>query len=288
MIIPVYNNNVHVQAHDIYNFTYLVGDATFTIGDSTYISTIKNGGLTIGHEGIEMKNLQKYADQDSLVMVTPNDTLIWAVRRAPIAKDTIWYTENFEGTGYDSDDMTWAEFGSPEADEDYTSTVLRGSQSLYIADGNGSARTSWAEADSVFFHFSIQWDADAASDNSIMRMNDSNGDYVFLMRTQADSTIETYHGPVGGHTESDSAFIQDSTYHFWGEWKRGSGSNGVSKIWVTEGTTRSSFIDTIFCSTGTATNKVTDIRFLNTAVGNQNLIFDQIEISNYAIKTVDE
>lgn len=82
-------------------------------------------------------------------------TMVIRGPRMGAAGPTYLINQNFEGTGYDNGE-TWTEAGT--VNEDYTTTVLKGAQSLFMAtaDTNSSSYSSFTGQSTVYAHCRLE------------------------------------------------------------------------------------------------------------------------------------
>ena len=142
--------------------------------------------------------------------------------------------ETFEGTGYST--AGWGEVigGGGIVNEDYTSTVLDGSQSLFIdgpTDDSSYTTNSFTAQSTVYSYFQFRitdMPDDEDSFLSIFRFRDSDGATVCKM--QIDSTAFP-RITTGGQASSTLASISaDTTYHCWLYWAKNDGGNSKATM----------------------------------------------------------
>jgi len=144
--------------------------------------------------------------------------------------------QNFEDTGYDNFE-TWSETGT--VDEDNTTRVLRGNESLYMSNDSTSATsptfTAHTDGSSTYVHLKIQIDATSSSDQPILRIRDDASSASTLEWDNGTENLQLKHGTV--NTISSGSISYDTTYHLWIRWVTENGTNvdGIYQMW--QGTT---------------------------------------------------
>lgn len=143
---------------------------------------------------------------------------------------TFLINQTFEGTGYDNSE-TWSE-GAGTPNEDYTSVVLDGSQSLYM---NGTAATQSTDSpnfgDTGEFYFKfyfrpvtlpgaareiIRFQLNAAQSGVSELQINSSGQLVYFNGTASTTTV--------------SGMTAGNDYTIWGYFKKGTGSDGIATV----------------------------------------------------------
>lgn len=117
------------------NFQLSAGSAAIGVGrdlSSDFTIDYEDGTRTVPWDSGAFKFFipSIFTNNASGARVAGFRNLAMAVLPAPAGTSYVW-KQDFEGTGYDNG-QTWTESGSGVLDEDYTSTVLVGSQSLNI------------------------------------------------------------------------------------------------------------------------------------------------------------
>jgi hypothetical protein len=185
----------------------------------------------------------------SLMIVTP---------QTPTASgecDNYLLCQNAEGTGYDNSE-SYTETGT--VDEDYTGTVLRGSQSINLASASSIVSASDFSAQSTIWGFvrvhSTDWDA-AASDSWLIGFTKSGGSVAGGIKIESDGTLKAYHGSAQTATES---LVDSTTYYVWCKYVKGTGADGVIELYLSENTTRGAADRSN--SSGTETNDIINVK----------------------------
>lgn len=131
--------------------------------------------------------------------------------------------QNFEGEGYDNSE-SWTESNGEEGtiDEDEAGTVLRGSQSLEVIYGSsgGYVYSPAIDQGELYFHLLFRTpDATPASSTDILKLWTSGIATRYTLELQTNGTVRlTTAGNLASTTDSLS---DNTTYHFWGYWKKG-------------------------------------------------------------------
>lgn len=147
--------------------------------------------------------------------------------------------ETFEGTGYLL--AGWGEnvSGGGSINEDYTSVVLHGEQSLLIDGGTDDpsySTNSFSAQGTVFAHYrfritSAPGDEDAFL--SLFRFRDVDG--ATVMKMQVDSTMFP-RITTGGQTASAlSPITANVTYYVWLSWRKNDSGNSKSTLALSTG-----------------------------------------------------
>jgi len=141
--------------------------------------------------------------------------------------------QNFEGTGYDNaGSETWNESGSP--DPDYETTVLRGSQSLYLFDNGADCYVNsiFTGMSEIYFFFRFRT-SDVTTQRTFLRLRTSFTDRI-TVAISSSSTMRMASSP-GISVNGTYAISPNTTYFVWGYGLRetGDGSNdGIYKLWI--------------------------------------------------------
>jgi hypothetical protein len=191
--------------------------------------------------------------------------------------------QNFEGTGYDHSE-TWTETADGTVDEDYTTTVLRGSQSLYINDSTGTNETNiqFGTTNPVYYFFRYRPVSHSGNDQ-IMRMTttaaSASGNLLHL-DSAPSYPLRAYHGTITA--DGTVSLAAGTTYYIWGKYQAASGgSNGIHQVWIgTSGLKSEATLD-IDMSTGDDTDQAGRIYLNNNGVGEG--IYDQVLVKSTEI-----
>lgn len=141
--------------------------------------------------------------------------------------------QNFEGTGYDNSEA-WTENGT--VNEDYTTTILRGSQSCQITTtGYISPTNRFTGQSTLYMHWLYRKASNPGSEATLFTISDSGG-YVVFGKLQTDGTIKLTVG--NGTAAYTSELSNDTTYHIWVAYTAGSAGNGSVSLYAGTGLTR--------------------------------------------------
>lgn len=172
--------------------------------------------------------------------------------------------ERFEAAGGSGYDVSgWVAFGDTAPDPNDTIAPLQGAQSLKLTDSgvNAAITNSFAASSNAFF----RWDIMVPTWKTSTR----EGPYLFgdatlgaKVRLDGDSTQNRfllYNGTVfSGGTLGDLA--TNVTYHCLLEYDKGTGANGISRLWWTTNTPDWSGAANLNVTTGDATVNVNNVR----------------------------
>ncbi len=151
------------------------------------------------------------------------DTFVLTV--STVTAPTYLFAEGFEGTGYEN--TGWIETGTPN--EDYTTTVLSGTQSLNCS-GAQSIRRPFSYGTSFNVYFQARWTTFSAFQEFVAWTDPDWSLMAELYCNGAGGPLTVCHGGVcvSGTTPLNTG----TTYHFWVEWTQGTGANGTMKLFV--------------------------------------------------------
>lgn len=198
-----------------------------------------------------------------------------------VAAATYLINQRFEGTGFDNGEAWFKTLGTPN--EDYTTTVLQGSQSLFLdSSGGTSQRCDSATNATAYAHI---WGF------KLMRVNayPSSTSSIFTVRTNGTALLDAQMDTTG-HLRVDigvnsvltvSGMSLNTLYYIFYEYQAGTGLNAVGTIgFTTDGTvpTGNNLSSSI---AGTATGQYNNIRLNATAT--MVIIYDQVLIDDVAI-----
>lgn len=193
--------------------------------------------------------------------------------------------ENFEAAGYD--EVGWSESGST-INEDYTTTVLRGAQSLYL-DNSGSGNpivtspTFASSLSTVWVAFRIQFPGNLPAANTI----------IFYLRNSTTNLLYvTYRTSFTGFRMSDGAVSCDTgsiahstTYYITIKYVSDpGGGNGVGEIYLDTDNTRPAS-PTASYTTSAQSFSADNLQILMSA-STVDMIIDQILVDSDEITSV--
>lgn len=194
--------------------------------------------------------------------------------------------QNFEGTGYDNSE-TWAEAGTP--DENYTATILRGSQSFYAASGaNNSVFTLPVGEGELWAHVTYRITGTFTTDSvQILQFQDSSDAQLALVGVQDTGYNPRFWQTGGSGTSLGVIATTGNTYHLWVHVVKGATS--TVEVWHGTTTTRpASTGDNYATATGTWNVDVAKIRIGQGVSSGAGVIIDQVIVDDESFTTVDE
>jgi hypothetical protein len=200
---------------------------------------------------------------------------------------TMLVAQNFEGTGYDNGE-SWSENlggSGGVVNEDYTSTALRGSQSLYIsqgADGYAVTLKSFTAGSPRYVFARVRFPGFGDGTASAVFGIDADG-----TGTTWDVAIDATNGGGirlynGATNTSCGTLSANTTYYIWLDYTKGTGSNGSSVAYI--GTTGSKPAATCTISNGASTTNAGYVGAITSYA--RTPIYDQIYVSTAPIGDV--
>ena len=203
--------------------------------------------------------------------------------RFPAGGVSYLLSEGFEGTGYEN---TWSESGST-IDEDYTSTVLVGSQSLRISTTTTATTVSTlgASYSTLEAYFQLRTATLYGSGQSLIQfLNSSNTVVLNCLFNSGGALVLRAAGSNPQQTTSDT-MSTGTTYHVWIRYVAGTGSNAfASAEFSSTGTRAGSGTKYASISTGNATTDANKIRFgPASSVTNSDIVIDRVLVLNGSI-----
>jgi VCBS repeat-containing protein len=203
-------------------------------------------------------------------VLTASDTFLLTVNPAG-GGPTYLFAEGFEGTGFEN--TGWTKTGTPN--ENYTTTVLDGAQSLNCS-GAQHIRRTFQYSTSFNLYFRVRWITWSDYVNVVYWDNSSWGTTAALFAD--NNRFELIHG--GASALGTTTLNPNITYHVWVEWARGTGSNGTLKLFVsTTGVKPATPEASITTGSGTATERM----YLGPTSAGPNVIFDRILVDDVPI-----
>jgi glucose/arabinose dehydrogenase len=264
---------------------FTVGDAetaasALTVsGSSSNPTLVPNGNIVFGGSGANRTvTVTPAAGQSgsATITVTVSDGTLTASDPFVLTVNsggapTYLFSEGFEGTGYEN--SGWSEAGTPN--EDYTTSVLHGAQSLNCVGAQYLWRT-FRYADSFNLYFRIRWNAWADYSN-IIAWDDIGWSTVGGIWAD-DNRISIAHGSA--YAVGTTSIAVNTTYHVWAEWARGSGNNGTMKLYVSgDGIKPGTPEASITIGTGGGTERM----YMGPFAAGPNVVFDRILVDDVPI-----
>jgi hypothetical protein len=189
--------------------------------------------------------------------------------------------QNFETatTGYDNSESWTPDAGTPQPA--YTTTHLRGTQSLYLP----TASTYKAITASGEVYAFFRWRPTAVSpvaQSSVFVLWNSGFSVIGEVALLDTNQLAVYNGSVP--SIGSTTISAGTTYYVWVYWKKGTGSNGLATIWLSTTATKPGSPEATSVTTGTATDDAAYIEPRSTE--SVNAIFDQILVKTTVIGDV--
>jgi hypothetical protein len=229
-----------------------------------------------------MKKMIKIIGILLTALVTQAGTLVWGDATGVFGGGgggggSFLINQNFEGAGYDNSE-SWTEGGT--WDEDYTTTVLTGSQSCHHVDGGSLTSPDFAAQSDVWIYLQIQFTS-VVDNTEILSLRSSGGADLAILKTRPVRLFRIECGSVPSADTSD-AFSTATKLHVWIHYTKGTGGNGFASIgYSTDGTKPTAGNKYTQVTTGDATADGVRLRF-NGEVGNTYIV-DRILISASSI-----
>jgi hypothetical protein len=197
--------------------------------------------------------------------------------------------QNFETatTGYDNSE-SWAETTASctAFDHAYTTTHLRGAQSLYISDisaHNCQSVATFTASDEIWVGMRVNVTVNPTDTQRLFELWDASNNVLLKVYVQPDGYANTKHGTADTAYGSVTAHSDNQLYYIWVRWTKSTDTNGVTEFY--SGTVRTSadrVKDTGASATnGNATAQVAKIALFVSGY-TEGVVYDQI-----LVKTTD-
>jgi hypothetical protein len=133
--------------------------------------------------------------------------------------------EGFEGTGFEN---TWTKAGTGTVDEDQTTIVIAGSQSLHInlASQTGNAYTAFTAQGSLFAKFRFRV-ASTSSNPTIATIRNGATVLASLILVGANRTLRVNGG--GSNGSASGTIATNTNIYIWFEYIKGTGANAICR-----------------------------------------------------------
>lgn len=198
--------------------------------------------------------------------------LRWKASLKPAsAVSNILIEEDFEGTGTPNGWTVNA--GSPNFD--YTTTVIDGSESLYLSGTTPRTTVAFTPLDEHWGYFRFRCTAFA---NTPFLWYNGSG-LFFRCRILTNGKIRIYNGSSELAT-SGASFSINTTYNLWWRAKKGTGSNAEIDVFISTSTTKPSL--TVGSSAGTQTWQTTGM-VLDCGASGAAMTYDSFLVSDSEI-----
>jgi hypothetical protein len=190
--------------------------------------------------------------------------------------------QNLEGTGLDNSE-TWSTYGSGTINLDYTTTALRGSQSISISDTSSETMYYHATDDlsTIWVFFRFRKTADWDSTGEFFWIGDSSYNKIVTLVPTGATSANLVSGTAS--TAISYTWSNNTTYFVWLKYVKGTGANGVAEIYITTSGTKPSLTATV--TTGSATTNAAFVGLESYATASV-FIFDQIMARGTSIGNV--
>jgi glucose/arabinose dehydrogenase len=265
---------------------FTVGDVETAAGSLTVTGTssnptlVPNANIVFGGSGASRTvTVTPAAGQSGTATITvttsdgslsASDTFLLTVSPAG-GTPTYLLSEGFEGTGFEN--TGWIKTGTPN--ENYTTTVLDGAQSLNCS-GAQHIRRTFQYSTAFNLYFRARWNTWSDYASVIYWDNNNWGTAASLYAD--DNRLELGHGSASAL--GTTVLAANVTYHVWIEWTRGTSSNGTMKLFVSTTGTKPALPEaSITTGTGTATERI----YLGPTGSGPNVIFDRILVDDVPI-----
>ena len=134
------------------------------------------------------------------------------------------------GDGYDN--VGWTEDGNMDTDYTTAPAPLEGTQSLFLDSGGGYDTTwiAYTAQDFVSVYMIVNFSTWTGFSNRILlTIEDSDGANLGFLYKSDTEKIGVQHGALD--VLSSNVFIANTTYHFWLDYTKGTGADGISRFY---------------------------------------------------------
>jgi hypothetical protein len=210
-------------------------------------------------------------------------------RRPAVTTYDYTFIENFENTGSPGYDTNWTEVGTGTLNENYATNNLQGSECLYI-NGNGGGFTythaliNAQDSNHLFFRLLLP-DTGGIGVNSRVTLSrvgtaDDLGVRIQYGVSAAHYYLAVAHGTVIATNATPVQWDVGTPIWVWAQWHKGSGANGVAKIWASTTPVKPDTVEAE-TSVGNSTSQPTNVVVVSS--GFDRYCVDQIRLSNTQI-----
>lgn len=155
-----------------------------------------------------------------------------AMKAKMVVGTSPFFTENFEGVGYDTSNANgWSE-STTGAFPDWTGVVLQGSHSLLLSNAIDAvfiSATLSTFRPNVFIKMQFRV-IDETFSPILLRLM-TNNVTQFSCVVQSDTRFVRLNN-LGETVDSLVAVTTGTDYYFWGEFHVGDGGTGISRVWI--------------------------------------------------------
>lgn len=178
----------------------------------------------------------------------------------------------------------WVDAGTPVWGYTTAPAPLEGSYSLAIDSSSDSSRMSFTDTGEVWGYFMMVVDATILSGSrDLFRVRNSGGtDILKIIHFSTTGSLRVYNGTLNSSTGT-FVMTAGSVCHLWWYYKKGTGADGVSTVWINTTSTKPGSPD---CSRtgGNATTDAAQNMFGSTG-STGTIIFDKVRVSSSVISS---
>jgi hypothetical protein len=173
----------------------------------------------------------------------------------------------------------WTTTGTPTWGYATSPAPLEGSRSLRITNNSSSVVKSFSATGEIWAYFIVHIEASSGNAGFFRILNSSDESIFRLLRLDTNNALRIYNGSVTVTT--DSLMDEAATRHIWIRYVKGTGSNGVSEVYVSTTATKPGS-PTLTVTNGNATTDAVKVQFDNASVF-IGVIWDKLRISASSI-----
>lgn len=188
------------------------------------------------------------------------------------------FTETFEGSQTDSqggtgyDNTGWTSSTASNVPRDTTPpSPLAGTYSWLSATSGILSRTITTTG--TFYWYCMINLSTATANELMFELRDAGAATVGGVRLRATNAVRIEQAGVNSANTANGTLAATTTYHLWIDWEKGTGANGVMRLYINSSATKPAASLTI--TNGAATTDATSWRFTGPTVG----IIDNIVFS---------
>lgn len=212
---------------------------------------------------------------------------VLARKNAGGATPSFDFIETFDASGYDNS-SSWTEnlLGDGILNEDYTSTILEGTQSLHLScpssDRADDTAVLASDISDCWAFFILRPVSLVAVGNAFFTFRNSSGTVIYSIEWQASDVIRMRCGTANQTTVG--SLSAGTTYYCWCHYTKGTGANAFASFgFATTTTEPTSGNNYVSLTTGTPTTDVHDIQLGRIGNGTHELIWDRVIVNSSAI-----
>jgi len=144
----------------------------------------------------------------------------------PIAAQSYLLSEGFEGVGFEN--TGWTTFST--SDPDYAASPLVGSQSLRCNGTSSFIQRPFAPGNSFYCYFQVRWLAYSPFKFVVDWLDSSINSVTRVVTDGFPNRLHIVHGEA--NVTGTTVLAENTTYHVWVEWTRGTGANGTMSLFL--------------------------------------------------------